>query len=241
MKLSTNPSRFLAVMLSIVFVLFFGNAFSIFAKIVLDYDVMMGLVPLFSFNAEANIPTLFSSILMLIASALTFTISQSYRSSGGPFLPWLGLTLIFLFLAIDEFASLHERLTLVMRETLNTSGLFFYAWVIPYGLALLLFLSLYVRFLLKLPRKIMFLFVLSGAVFVSGAIGFELLGGRHEELHGTNNFLYSIYFTLEELLEMVGLILYIYALQTFIVLRFGKLSIQLKEDSLNQIGDTRSS
>ncbi|MEO0438443.1 MAG: hypothetical protein AAF098_16205 [Pseudomonadota bacterium] len=231
MQSSTSPTGFLKLLLSIIAVLFVGNAFSIFAKHYLGYDVMLGLVPLFSFNAEANIPTLFSSLMMLVSSALTLRIWWEYLHTDGPHVPWLGLTIVFVFLAVDEFASLHERLTGIVRGTLDTSGLLFYAWVIPYGLAVGIFALAYARFLYRLPRHIMWLFIASGSIFISGAIGMELLGGRHEDLYGNGTLMYSMLFTLEEVLEMVGIALYIYALQRFIVYRFGSMIIELKSNS----------
>lgn len=72
------------------------------------------------------------------------------------------------------------------------------------------------------------LFVLSGITFVAGAIGFELIGGREAELFGSNNLTYSLYYTCE---EMLGVVIFIYTLLTYIVDHFDSPSIVLITDN----------
>ena len=45
-----------------------------------------------------------------------------------------------------------------------------------------------------------------------GAIGVELIGGRYLELHGVENLTYAMITTVEESLEMAGVIIFIWAL-----------------------------
>ena len=90
---------------------------------------------------------------------------------------------------------IHERLRVPVRNSLGVSGLLYNAWVIPYGIALVVFVIAYLRFLMSLPKKIMILFIVSGATFVAGAIGFESLSGRQNELYGRNTFNYSLFST----------------------------------------------
>jgi hypothetical protein len=80
----------------------------------------------------------------------------------------------------------------------------------------------------------MILFLVSGATFISGAIGFELFGGRHLELHGNNNATYALFQTCEETLEMLGIALFIYTLLTYIVDQFGTLQITLNAITMRE-------
>ena len=145
-----------------------------------------------------------------------------------PLVSWLILAFIFLFLSIDETAMIHEKLVEYFRESFNTSGIFYYAWVVPYGVALILILFAYINFLKELPRYIMILFLISGAIYILGAIGFEMASGRHHELYGKKNLIYSILFTCEEFLEMLGILIFIYALLTYITIKFKTLEITIK-------------
>jgi hypothetical protein len=110
---------------------------------------------------------------------------------------------------------LHERLTDPLKSMFGTSGIFFFAWIIPYGLAFIIFAVIYLRFLIKLPKKIMLLFILSGAIYISGAIGIEMIGGVQANLHGYHNALFSSLYTFEESLEMIGSMIFIYTLLSY--------------------------
>ena len=167
---------------------------------------------------------------MLLAGLLLFFISIVLKSQGEKNLEWLFLSLIFLFLSIDETASLHESLIKPLGNAVHTSGVLYYAWVIPYGLAALVFVFLYLRFLLDLPRTIMLLFILSGVIYVSGALGFEMLGGWYAERHGEVSIVYAMLYTFEETLEMAGIALFVYSLLKYIGYRFGNLRVRFVDD-----------
>ena len=56
---------------------------------------------------------------------------------------------------------------------------------------------------------------MSGLIFIVGAVGLESIAGYYQELHGVEYYLYSVIYTTEELLEMCGIALFIYALLDF--------------------------
>ena len=90
-----------------------------------------------------------------------------------------------------------------------------YAWVVP-GLVLVgaVFL-LYARFLWRLPPRTRWRFLVAGGLYVGGALGMELLGGKlHTEL-GYNTPWYIAAAQLEEVLEMSGVIVFIDALLSY--------------------------
>ena len=215
----------------IYFILFLlcADILGIIFKFYFGHDYVYGFVPLFNLDTEGNIPTLYSSFALLLSSALLSLIALTHKKNNNSYLSWAGLALIFLFLSIDEIASIHEKFGSATRDYLHTSGLLFFAWVIPYGVFLLVFLIGYLRFLSNLPRNIMILFVVSGVIFVSGAVGFELVGGQHFELYRKHTLLYCVYYTCEELLEMLGIVIFIYTLLTYIVSQFGVLRITISK------------
>ena len=71
---------------------------------------------------------------------------------------------------------------------------------------------LYMRPVLSLSREIRFYIFIAAALFVGGAIGMELIGAKYAEAHGVFNLPYSMLTTVEESMELAGLIVFIYAL-----------------------------
>ena len=68
----------------------------------------------------------------------------------------------------------------------------------------------YARFVFALPRTIMVLTILGGALYVSGALGTELIGGDYASRFGMETRAYLLIASVEETLEMLGLIVFGY-------------------------------
>lgn len=225
------PKSILIKLLYVILFLLLANITGIVSKFYFNHGRLYGLVPLFDFNTEANIPTFYSSLALLSCSILLTFISLKHKRHGSSYIPWVGLSIIFLFLSIDEIAAIHESMNDSLQQILNASGLLYFAWIIPYGIALLLILGIYLKFLTNLPRKFLYLFMISGAIFVSGAIGIESVCGWYCESlgggHGLDTLLYAVLYTCEEFLEMLGIVFFIYTLLLYIVteLNYSTISI----------------
>ena len=68
---------------------------------------------------------------------------------------------------------------------------------------------------MRLPRKTLRLFVLSGIIYLTGAILLDMAEGALVEEYGWYDPLYCFLYTCEEFLEMLGLIIFIYALSSY--------------------------
>ncbi len=229
MIIEVNPKTLLINLLYLITFLLFANCIGLITKFYFGHDVVYGLVPLFDFNTEKNIPTFYSSCALIIVSVLSAFIALTHKKQNSSYAHWLGLAIIFLFLSIDEIASIHERLIDPVKTSLNTSGLLFFAWVIPYGIALMIFVVAYAKFLMNLPKKIMVLFIISGTIFVSGAIGVELFEGKEASLNGYNTLVFALYYTFEEFLEMLGIVIFIYTLLLYTTIKFEAFTVSIVE------------
>lgn len=170
-------------------------------------------VRMFDLDMERNVPTLFSSALLLIAGFLFYLLSKSPKEvTNGSRKYWLGLSLVFTFLAFDESAKIHEQLGDLTENFVDASGYLHYPWVISYGILVLVLAAFYLRFFLKMERKVFWSFMGAAVIYLGGAIGFELLGANESSQHGTETVLYSVLYTIEESLEMYGVIFLIYIL-----------------------------
>lgn len=176
---------------------------------------VFGLNSLFHLDREQNFPTWFSTLILFTSSLLLFII-HGIISEIKPNKFWLFLSIIFLYLSADEMVSLHERLIVPLRHTLNLTGIFYYGWIVV-GLIFVCFVGiLSIPFLRKLPKKASTHFVLAGAIYVLGAIGMEMVGGYLESLQLQYTVLYVTIITIEETLEMSGIIFFNYALVRYL-------------------------
>lgn len=170
-------------------------------------------VRMFDLDMERNVPTLFSSAIILIAAFLFYLLSKSpkeIKKGSRPY--WLGLSFVFTFLAFDESAKIHETLGDYTEQFVEASGYLHYPWVISYTILVLVLAVFYFKFFWRMESKVFWSFMLAAAMYLGGAVGFELLGANESSLHGTDSMLYSIYYTIEESLEMFGVIYLIWIL-----------------------------
>ncbi|NJD07874.1 MAG: hypothetical protein FIA97_15480 [Methylococcaceae bacterium] len=190
---------------TITVLLILANLAGLVAKFHLGDASVHGWVPMFDLDGERNVPSVFSTGLIMLCSAAMALLAERDRPSNR--LAWQGLSIIFVFLAADELISLHERLIEPVRSGLHTSGLLYLAWLIPYGLGCAVIGLAYLRFLLRLPRATRNGILTAAAIYLTGALELEALDGAYlESLHDVHNLPYELMTTLEEALEMAGMI-----------------------------------
>ena len=165
----------------------------------------------FGLDEEANFPTLYSTLTLGFCSlllAIIASIKKEINSHNTKL--WRILALIFLFLAIDESCSIHEILIPIIRIPFKTTGFLYFPWVIPAVILLIVFLIVFRTFIFNLPIKIRSLFLLSGGIYIGGALGMELIGGYLVDNSGLETTAYWIAYSIEEFLEMFGIVIFIY-------------------------------
>ncbi|MGD1918376.1 MAG: hypothetical protein ACFCAD_05500 [Pleurocapsa sp.] len=113
-----------------------------------------------------------------------------------------------------------------MRGIVNAEGFLYFPWVIPAFFMLIVFLLVFRKFIRALPTKTKTLFILSGFVYVAGALGMELIGGYLADVSGYNT-AYGIASTIEELLEMLGIVLFINSLLSYIQSQLSEIRLSL--------------
>ena len=122
---------------------------------------------------------------------------------------------IFLFLAIDEACSIHELSIPLLRGAINAEGILYFTWVVPAFFLLGIFLITFRKFVFSLPVKTKTLFILAGFVYVGGALGMELVGGYLADTSGYNT-VYGLASSIEEILEMLGIVIFIHGLLSYV-------------------------
>jgi hypothetical protein len=178
--------------------------------------LIANLVRVFNVNRESSIPAWYSSSLLLGCAGLFALVAASKHDGSQPYTRhWTGLAVIFLYLSIDESAAIHEKFTQPLQVALNPESYLYFAWIIVFVPLVTVFALVYFKFLLHLPSRFRGLFVLSAILYVGGAVVIEAISANQWYLDGGTSLFYSAVGTLEELCEMLGVILLIYTLLSY--------------------------
>ncbi|ELS05475.1 hypothetical protein Xen7305DRAFT_00052200 [Xenococcus sp. PCC 7305] len=164
----------------------------------------------FNLNVELNAPAFFSSFI-LFYSAVLLGIITFLKRRDCYYYEWAGLSLTFVYLALDEAFSYHEEMKYARKILAldQDNPLYKDAWIFI-GIAFItVFLLVYLQFLKRLNKRVRSLFLLSAGIYILGAIGLEIIGGYWEFFRGEKDFIHAFLASLEELLEMFGIILFI--------------------------------
>jgi hypothetical protein len=200
-------------------------------KFATGHDTVFGFVPKFYVDNDVSVPNYFSSVMLLLSSALLGLIAKFKNRRRDAFARhWICLAVIFLFLSIDETVGFHESFVGRLRESFHATGIFYFAWVIPAIPLVLIFALSYLKFLVQLPGRTRYRIALSGMVYVGGALGMELLGGWYYQLYRGSGIGYAILVTVEETLEMSGLVLFIFALFDYIATELKEVRFQFTRE-----------
>lgn len=168
----------------------------------------------FNLNREQNIGAWFSTLMLAGCALLLMTAGRRAVALKQPrAFFWFVLSATFVALSIDEASSVHESLMVPIHDALRSDGVFRYAWVVPALVMVPLFASISVPFLFSLPRRTALWFVASGAVYVTGALGFEMLEGLTDGVGVT----FVTYYLIEETLEIAGTLSFLFSLMDYLV------------------------
>jgi hypothetical protein len=153
----------------------------------------------FDLDEEESFGTWFNSGILLVAAVLLMNQARIVRAeSGAWYRSWWVLGIGFVFLSVDEIAGMHEFMNTMMGDT---------PWTVV-GFPILVLVALaYLPFLWHHRGRTALLLLLAGAIYGGGAVGVE-----HFTDSDVNSLHYNMWTALEEGMEMMGVIVLIYAL-----------------------------
>jgi len=183
----------------------------------------------FDLGHEPSIPALYSSLALMVSAVLLAVIAISVRRSAREFFyHWLGLSVVFAILAVDETVMVHEMVDTALHQAFGLGGPLFFAWVIPGALFAIGFAIVYIKFLVHLDRLTRWRFIAAGGLFVAGAVGMEMVAGMIADSDlGLESPAHTISQAIEECCEMLGIVLFIYALLDYINMHVGTIRISV--------------
>jgi hypothetical protein len=176
-----TPGRLARVLCMTLAFLFAMHGLTLFVAYGLGYPVAKGFVPAFNVDFENNFPT-FVAFLILIACGLVSAWSSAAETRRPRHRrAWALVAFLFLLLAADEAFTLHEQLGEFLFAEFGALGLPMFAWVVPYGIAVVLLGAFLLRWFLELERPVQISLFLAGFLFIGGAIGLELVASAYYE------------------------------------------------------------
>ena len=173
---------------------------------------------LFDVNKEANLPAWFSCSVLLGSSMVLWDIAREKSAVRDRYARhWWVLSAVFLYLSLDELISLHEATSAMIRDAFDLSeeGALSQAWILLAAPLVLLFALAYTRFLFHLPARVRYLMVAAGCTYVAGALGMEVPGAYVRGVYGSDTMAYAVITTIEETLEMLGAVIFLYAVAAY--------------------------
>lgn len=175
---------------------------------------------------EYNLPTLFSASLMAASGCLLRLLSDYKESRLRNDFIWFSW--IMYFVAFDELFQVHEILIIPSLWSYLPPALYS-TWVIPYSFAALFVLIRLRLLLLSLSAVHRRAFLVSALVFVSGAIGMEVVASFLVRTHliSMHSFYYGFIAGVEEYLEMLGVIFFLRSLTRLLLSYCGRVSVEL--------------
>lgn len=181
-------------------------------------QTVQSLLDDFDMDKEANVPTLWSALLLFAAAACCWGISSKWRREGvGLAGRWRVLSVLLALGAVDEVSSFHE-LIVPINERVDLPSWLSFAWVIP-AFALVGAVAIgSAAVLRRLPRSVALWFLASGGLYVFGAMGLEMVGGVLATEAGQDTLRYVVETIVEEAFEVIGMSAFIVSAARYLAL-----------------------
>jgi len=182
------------------------------------FDYRADWTRIFNLDREMNIPTWYSGLMLVSCGLIIRGIFSIKKLQSDRFWrQWRILSIIFFILAFDEIASIHEILIIDdLADALNLPSFWHSVWVIPGTILVAIFIWKYWKFIWYLPKQLKRNFLIAFSLYIGGALGMEMVGSIYDGIDGQQNLVYAMLATIEEVMEMMGCVVFIYGLLTYL-------------------------
>lgn len=192
--------------------------------------LLIDFLNLFAVSLEGSIPTWYATILLFVAAMILAVIGFiKWRDTDRFRWYWSLLALGFVYLSMDEGAAIHEIFVDPTQQAFNPSGFFAFGWQIVAIPVVIIVGLLFTRFILHLPSRTRLWLIMSGAVYLGGALIVEGISASLWDINDAVTLVYLSVATIEELFEMLGVVFFIYTLLDY--MERGGYKFALEQDS----------
>jgi len=208
-----TPSRIFALHLGIILLL--GLAFGLVAMAdQLGHPTLKGFSREFRLQEEANIPSFFSALALFVTALASMAVSHALPRGDRDRLGWKVMAGLFIFMAFDEAAQIHELIDLP-HALMKYDRYLHYFSVFPYLAVAAVLAAILFPFWLRLSRDLRFMFALAGILYVLSAVGMEVFENELVVAGASEHSLrMALNYALEELGEMLAVALFLRTILT---------------------------
>lgn len=204
-RFDVAPPRVFRILLVLIAAVLALHLLAVLTMVIVGgpHQVAWWALRFFSVDSEDSLPTAYSIVMLALVAVLAAQIALLTEKRALRW-GWALIAVIFAFMSWDEGATIHETVGYYLEDA-GLSGPFAYGWLIVGIPAVVLVGILLLAMLRSLPRALLGRMVLAGVIFVSGAIGVEIIAsyfaGAGVEGQTPGMLLLT---TLEEGCEMLG-------------------------------------
>ncbi len=223
-----SPKRITATLSAFALVLLLISVARNFHYQITGAELRVGTI--FSFGDQVNVPTWYSSSLMLLCALLMLVIAWDSHDKGDRFARhWGFLSLLLIFLSANEVVLLHRRLFALFIYVLPLPGKHLIGFFLLTTFVVGLFLA-YRKFLACLPRQILSSFVAVGTLYFAAALIDKLDKREYWRYMQTFGIERSprLLTTVDEMLELISVIILIHAVLSYMSLHVKELRFFIK-------------
>ena len=167
---------------------------------------------IWNLDEENNVPTWFASIVLaLVGLGLVFVGLMKYQERDRHWWQWVAIALIPLFLSLDDMAQLHEALSKPLSDEYGFGGLFHWAWLVVAIPVVAVLTVIFLPFLFRLPARTAILLLVGAGIVFGGGVVLEMFEGWRVDAAGQGGLLFFSMVTVQEMMEMIGTIIALYA------------------------------
>jgi hypothetical protein len=211
---------------------FIGQMVSEF--VIPDNDYVERIAHWLDVNAEASIPTWYAAVALMSCSVLLAIVALAARRLGRPYpLQWALLSIGFALLSLEEIIGVHSQATKVLRSVVSSTDGAGLVYLLVLGVVavvgIIVLVALFGRFFLHLPRRWRMLFGIGLVIYLIGVLASDAVGDYLRSAFGEAGLVYIVVLTLEEALEMIGVLIVIYGLLEYIRTFVGEVLIEVRE------------
>lgn len=183
-------------------------------------------------NAEASVPTWYAAITLMACAVMLGVIAIDARVRRRPYpIHWAALAVIFGSMSLEEILGIHSQATKVLRSIVSiTEGPGYILALGAIGLVALGVLALvFGRFYLHLPSRWRWWFTAAAVIYLIGVFASDAIGDYLRTASGDSTLPYIVVLTIEEALEMIGVLIFIVMLLEYIRTFVGSVSFQVRD------------